>query len=185
MCRLDLGHGRPTFSAAASAEIDAAGFGVHGGEKRRGGVGGEGEPQKCSGGLGFSTSLSSVIGAVGDAVGASICLRRKESSVLVLQGILLICKDVPYIIATALYAELSSHSNGTTEEEEGIEDVECERDRSARQNTLECARYQDEEGQHGEYCDKHGVVDDGWIARVRLCDHIANQRHDEERPEEL
>lgn len=90
-----------------------------------------------------------------------------------------------YIVAAAVYAKLGRHCDSSAKEEEGIEDVEREWDWCAGHDSGECARDEEEEGQHCEDCDEHVVVDDGWVAGVGIGDDVADQRHGEECPKKL
>lgn len=94
-------------------------------------------------------------------------------------------KDVTYIVTAAVYAELSSHCYGATEEEKSVEDVESEWDNGASQNSSNGTGYEEKEREHGEDCDKHVVVNDGRIASVGIGDDVTDQRHDEKSPEKL
>ena len=53
------------------------------------------------------------------------------------------------------------------------------------QAVLEVDQDEVEQTQHRQDCDKHAVVDDGRVAAEGIVDHVANEGHDQERPEEL
>lgn len=83
-------------------------------------------------------------------------------------------------------AQLGRHCDGAAEEEEGVEEIEDQRQKGrTKRATSERTQAQVEERQHRENCDKHVVVDDGRVAREGGLDDVADKRHDEESPEEL
>ena len=53
------------------------------------------------------------------------------------------------------------------------------------QAVLEVDQNEVEQRQHRQDCDKHAVVDDGRISAKGIVNHVANEGHDQERPEEL
>lgn len=82
--------------------------------------------------------------------------------------------------------EVGCQSYGTAEEEDGVQDVENKRnDRVASQSLVEGDGDEVEQAQHREHGHKHGVVDDGRVARVGIGNHITDQGHNEEGPDEL
>jgi hypothetical protein len=73
--RLDLGHGGPTSSDAATAQVDAPAAGADYREEGRYGEAGEAEPEERRDCLSLFAALFPVVGAVGDAVveGVPLC----------------------------------------------------------------------------------------------------------------
>lgn len=79
-----------------------------------------------------------------------------------------------------------SHSDSCAEEKQSVQCVESDRDDCMKGETVvEDDQKEVDEGKHREYSDKHIIVDQGRVAAVRICDHIAHKSHDEESPEEL
>lgn len=82
--------------------------------------------------------------------------------------------------------EVGGESDGGTEEEEGVDQVNDDhQERVEAQILLQRRRDEVEEGQEGEDRDEDQVVDDGRVAAVRLGDHVSGEGHDEEGPHEL
>jgi len=85
-----------------------------------------------------------------------------------------------------MHTELGGHGNSAAEEKEGVQDIQHQGQCwMAGKVLLECDEYEVDEGQHGKDGDKHVVVDDGRVAREGGCNDVADEGHDEERPEEL
>lgn len=93
-------------------------------------------------------------------------------------------RETNLIVAT-VHTESGSHGDSTAEEEEGVEHVQNEGDRSAGHDSSEGACDQEDERQHREDCDKHVVVDDGGVSGKGVCDDAADERQDEQSPEKL
>lgn len=89
------------------------------------------------------------------------------------------------IIGATVYTKLGRQSDSATEEKEGIENVEGKRNGCGGHHAGESAGDKEEEREHGEDGDEHGVVDDGWVAGEGFGDDVTHDRHDEEGPEEL
>lgn len=81
-----------------------------------------------------------------------------------------------------MYAKLSRHGDRAAEEEEGVEDIKRKRNRCTGHDSGKCACYQENEGQHREDCDKHIIVDDGWVASDGISNDVADKRQDQESP---
>ena len=95
------------------------------------------------------------------------------------------CVASTYGVVAAVHIKLGSEGDGTAEPEEGVEDVEAERDHGvAGHGLFECDSAQVEEREHGEDGNEHGVVNDARAAAV-VGDHVADKGHEEESPEEL
>lgn len=86
------------------------------------------------------------------------------------------------LVGTARYAKERRHGGRATEEEEGVQHVENERERCVGHDAAEGTRDEEEEGKHGEDGDKHVVIDDGWIACGGFGDDVADESHDEQGP---
>ena len=86
------------------------------------------------------------------------------------------------IIVAAVYTKLSGQGHRAAEEEKSVEDVERERDGRVGHHAGECAGDEEEEREHGEDGDEHGVVDDRGVAGEGFGDHVADEGQDEEGP---
>ncbi len=84
-----------------------------------------------------------------------------------------------------MYSHVGGESNTTDDEKEGIDSIEGEHS-NWNGDALDYSRSDEvEEGQHGEYGDKHDVVDNGVVASEGLSNHVASQGQDDECQEEL
>ena len=85
-----------------------------------------------------------------------------------------------------MHAELSGQRDGATEPEEHVQEIENEgNDRHQAPRWLDRGGDEEQQGEHAEDGDEHAVVDDGRVAAVGFGDHVADDGHDEECPEEL
>ena len=85
-----------------------------------------------------------------------------------------------------MYAKLSCKCDGATEEEESVDNVEPNHDDGVKGKLfLDSSRYQVEKRQHSKDADEDDIVDDRRVATHGFRDHVADEGHDEERPEEL
>jgi len=76
--------------------------------------------------------------------------------------------------------------DSTAEEEQRVQHVEGHGDRRVEHEALDDGgRNEVEQRKHGEDGAEHVVVDDRWVASVGRCDHVTDQRHDKQGPEEL
>ena len=92
----------------------------------------------------------------------------------------------PYAVAARVYAELRRCRDAADEEKQSIQGVERNHDdRREGQVLFEGGRYQVQQRQHREDGHEHVVVNDGGVAGEGGCDHVADERQDEQRPEEL
>lgn len=89
-------------------------------------------------------------------------------------------------IVTRVDAEVSGHGNGAAKEEEGVKQIEDDHDERVEGKLLPDSR-EDKVGEreHREDRHKHGIVHYGGVAAKRVMNHVADERHDEESPEEL
>ena len=91
-----------------------------------------------------------------------------------------------HLVATAVDAKLCGCCDSTAEEEERVQHVESHWDGRVEHEALNNGgRDEVEKRKHREDGAEHVVVDDRWVARVCGCDHVTNQRHDQQSPEEL
>ena len=85
-----------------------------------------------------------------------------------------------YLVAARMYSHVGGESNTTDDEKEGIDSIEGEHS-NWDGDTLDYSRSDEvEKGQHGEYGDKHDVVDNGVVASEGLSNHVASQGQDDE-----
>ena len=85
-----------------------------------------------------------------------------------------------------MHTQVSGHGKSTTQEEEGIEEIESDHDKRVESEiVLDRCGNQVEEREHRDDGDKHVIVHNGGVAVERIMDHITNERHNEESPEEL
>ncbi len=86
----------------------------------------------------------------------------------------------------AVNFKVAGERDAPDEEEEGVEGIRGEHEEGRYGEGLaDCSRNQVEEGQHSEDGNEHDIVDDGGIAASGVGDHVADQGHYEEGPEEL
>lgn len=89
-----------------------------------------------------------------------------------------------YLIAAAVNAQVGCQRHRTAEPEDGVQDVEDEGKPGGDGEVLPYRGGQEvEEGEHAEDGAEEAVVDDGRAAGFG--DHVADNGHDEEGPEEL
>jgi hypothetical protein len=89
-----------------------------------------------------------------------------------------------YAVAAAANAKVCGSRNTGDEGEESAERVEDQREDGVDdKRLLHRDESKVEEGQHAEDCDEHVVVDDRGTALD--CEHVADESHAEEDPEEL
>ena len=85
-----------------------------------------------------------------------------------------------------MYAQLRRERHSAAEPKQSVEDIECEWDDAAdTEGVHEGGRDEVEEREHSEDGANHGVVDNGRVARFCVVDHVTDERHNEEGPEEL
>lgn len=90
------------------------------------------------------------------------------------------------IVTAGVDSQVRSSGDGTAEEEEGVEEVEDDHDQRVEGELfLEGCRYEVDQAEHPKDAHEHIVVDDRGVAAGRVGDHVANEGHDEESPEEL
>lgn len=82
-------------------------------------------------------------------------------------------------------SEVRSSSDTTNKEEDGVQAVEDGHDHGVGDAADECSGDEVEESEHAEDCDEHVVVDNRRVTGVSLSDHVTDQGHDEECPDEL
>lgn len=83
-------------------------------------------------------------------------------------------------------AQFGRKRNATNQEKEGTQRVRCKHEKGRyAESFVDSANGQIDEGEHGEDCDEHAVVDDGWATADSFMDHVPGERHDEQGPEEL
>jgi hypothetical protein len=83
-------------------------------------------------------------------------------------------------------AQLGSGGNTGAEEEQGVQRVQRDHDdRVEGERLLQGGGYEVEEREHGEDAHEHVVVDDARVAGEGRRDDVADECHDEQRPEEL
>lgn len=75
--------------------------------------------------------------------------------------------------------------DASDEEENGIDDVEGERDGWVGEIVLDGGEDQVEEGEQRKDRDKHGVIDRRGVSAYRLVDHVSHKSHYEQCPQEL
>lgn len=94
-----------------------------------------------------------------------------------------ISASTTYFVAAAVDLQIRGECDSSDEEEKSIERINDHRKHGVKCKPFADGRcYQVEERKHSEYRHEHGVVDDGWIARRRIVNHIPDQSHDEESP---
>jgi len=83
-------------------------------------------------------------------------------------------------------SEFGSGGDGSTEQENAVQSVEKEGKESMSHKRVAPGGWdQVEKRKHGEGGHEHVVVDQGGVAGEGHCDHIANERHDDEDEQEL
>lgn len=91
-----------------------------------------------------------------------------------------------YPVAAAAALQLGRKGNGGGEEEEHVQGVQRYQEEGvAGPADVEGRREEVDEREHGEGRDEHGVVDYRGVAGVGFGDHVSDQGHDQERPDEL
>lgn len=94
--------------------------------------------------------------------------------------------ETTHVVSAAAHAQLGAHGHCAAEPEDGQEDVEGQRDDGVdSEGLLDGGGDQVDEADHGEDGAEHGVVDNGGGAAVLHVDHVADERHYEQSPEEL
>ena len=89
-------------------------------------------------------------------------------------------------VAAAVRAESGRCRDGAAEPEEGVHGVQDEREeRVEGEGLFEGGGDEVEEGEEAEDGDEEVVVDDAAVAVVPVVDHVADEGHDEDGPEEL
>ena len=85
-----------------------------------------------------------------------------------------------------MHTQFSRHGNGSAEPEDDVQEIDDERQEGVDGEALsECGGDKVEEREHAEDRDEHAVIDNRWVATISVRDHVSDQGHDEERPEEL
>jgi len=108
-------------------------------------------------------ALALVGGAVGNRVGIDVML-----------------------VAAAMNMQSCGHSNAAAKEEDGIEDIEDQRNQWVEcERVLDGRRDEVEQRKHRKGRDEHAVIDDVGIAGICGRDHVADEGHDEKGPDEL
>ena len=91
-----------------------------------------------------------------------------------------------YSAAARMDAEFRGERNSATKEEDGVQNVENNHDDGMKSEVFFDGRRDEiEERQHSKDGAKHGKVDNGCIAADSLSDHVTDQSHYQEGPEEL
>jgi len=83
-------------------------------------------------------------------------------------------------------AEVRSSGNATNEPEKDVQSIKDEANDGVEGEVRLHSRWDEvEQRKHSKDRDEHVIVDNAWIPAVSSRDHVADKRHDEERPEEL
>lgn len=91
-----------------------------------------------------------------------------------------------YAVATAVNTKVGGHGDSTAEVEDGVQDIKANNEeRVDHERLLDACGNEVQQRKHAEDRDKHAVVDNRRVARVGGCDHVTDERHDEEGPDEL
>ena len=178
---LDLRHARRATTTATSAAAHARRRRARHEHRHhdRSHVSGPGEPQEGNGGLSLATALGHIVGAVGDFVALEV---RLGGSVL---GVM-IDESGTYLVVARVTLELCGEGDRGAEEEDGVQGVQNDHDDwVAGPVDVEGCRDGIEQREHGEDRAEHRVVHCRWVAGEGIGDHVSDQGHDEERPEEL
>ncbi len=89
-------------------------------------------------------------------------------------------------VAAAVRAESGRCRDGAAEPEEGVDGVEDEGEEGVEgEGLFEGGGDEVEEGEEAEDGDEEVVVDDAAVAVAPVVDHVADEGHDEDSPEEL
>lgn len=89
-----------------------------------------------------------------------------------------------YRVVAAVHVQVRGRRDTADKPENGVQDVEHQRDDGMEgQGLLDARRQEVEEGEHAEDGAEKIVVDHGAAAAGR--DEVAGERHDQDRPEEL
>ena len=90
------------------------------------------------------------------------------------------------MVMAAVDVEVSCECDTTDEEEDGVECIRCEHEEwRDGEGLVDCSHNEVEQRQHSEDGDKHDIVDYRGITASRVGDHVSNECHYEEGPEEL
>lgn len=85
-----------------------------------------------------------------------------------------------------VHTEVGWERNSGAEPEEDVQDIKRKGKRwVASEGVGEGGRDEVEEREHREDGDEHHVVDNAWVAAICVSDHVADERHYEDSPEEL
>lgn len=160
--RLNLAHGWAPPSTNPTAQVNIPAL-LQRREHRRHGISRKAEPQKRSARLRLVAAFPRVMRAVGDRVARRV-----------------LC------VAAAVHAQVRGGGDAADEEKQRVEQVEHDHDeRVEGELFLEGGGDEVEEREHREHGCEHVVVYDGGVAADGVGDHVAHQRYDQERPEEL
>ena len=82
--------------------------------------------------------------------------------------------------------QVSCHSDTSDKEEEGVQTIYSNGQGRMHLKSV-AVRLDDlvEEREHRENGNEHDVVNDRWVAAYGKCNHLADKRDDQKRPEEL
>jgi hypothetical protein len=176
--RLDLGHGGSTFPNSGSAHVDTRSAAVEGAEDGGNEEREEGEVEEGSCSLSFLATTLSIASTISDVVGAGVALNLLAESGR--------RRCVTYAVAAGVNTKTSSQSCSTSEEEEGVQEIEDERnDRVTSEAVTPCCWNKVEQRQEGEHRCEHVVVDSRWVASERLRDDGADEGQGDKDEEEL
>ena len=91
-----------------------------------------------------------------------------------------------YLVAAAVALESCRKGNCRCKEEDHVESVESDQDDGMDGPVYVPRRWEEvEEREPGEGRDEHSVVDRRGVPRERLGDHVTDESHDEQCPDEL
>ena len=91
-----------------------------------------------------------------------------------------------YTVVAAVHLEIARKRDTSNKEEQGVECVRRDHEEGRNgEGFADCTRYEVKQRQHSEDGNKHDVIDDRWIAAVRIGNHVSYECHYEQGPEEL
>lgn len=89
------------------------------------------------------------------------------------------------MVPTAMHTQVRRKGNATNQEKYSIQGIQSKDNYGPEKRLHDCGTDQIKEREHSEDSNEHRVVDDRGIAADRLSDHVTDECHDEESPEEL
>ena len=91
-----------------------------------------------------------------------------------------------HLVAAAVDFEIPGERDTSDKEEDRVEPIRNEHEHwRDRERLVDGSSDQIEQREHSEDCHEHAVIDNGWVSRFGIVNHVAHQCHNEQRPEKL